>query len=163
MTRVLKPGGRLVLPTPFDERLSDKMIRCPHCENDFHSRGHQRSFVDNAFRSLAVNHGLEVVELFAIRYSRLRRFRFLGTGICGSRRFKNGMRRANGKRHLVLRCRETAIRFTKRPDETCCLTGPSRKPVRSDCTYNVASQIPAALLARRGRWHRCHSSKTTRV
>ena len=71
-------------------------------ENDFHSRGHQRSFVDNDFRSLAVNHGLEVVELFAIRYSRLRRFRFLGTGICGSRWFKNWMRRANGKRHLVL-------------------------------------------------------------
>ena len=102
LTRVLKPGGRLVLTTPFDERLSDKMIHCPHCENDFHSRGHQRSFVDNDFRSLAVNHGLEVVELFAIRYSRLRRFRFLGTGICGSRWFKNWMRRANGKRHLVL-------------------------------------------------------------
>ena len=77
-------------------------VNCPHCENDFHRWGHQQSFVENDFRGLAIDHGLEVVELFAIRYSRVKRFRFLGTGICGSRWFKNWMRRATGKRHLVL-------------------------------------------------------------
>ena len=102
LTRVLAPGGHLVLTTPFEERLEDKMIHCPHCESTFHRWGHQRSFTDADFLAMAARHQLDVVDLFAMRYSRLRRFRAFGRRICGSRLFKNWMRRAEGKKHLVL-------------------------------------------------------------
>ena len=112
LTRVLAPGGHLILTTPFEERLEDKMIHCPHCDSSFHRWGHQRSFTDADFLEIAARHRLDVVELFAIRYSRLQRFRVLGRRICGSRLFKNWMRRANGKRHLVLVARKTTAGHT---------------------------------------------------
>lgn len=102
LTRVLQPGGHLILTTPFDEQLADKMVHCPHCDNAFHRVGHQQSFTEDDFRELAAMHGLEVVDLFAIRYPRLRRFQFLGKWICRSRWFKNWMKQTHRKRHLVL-------------------------------------------------------------
>jgi SAM-dependent methyltransferase len=40
--RVLKPGGRLLVTVPFDERL--RYVTCPRCLHRFHSSGHVNSF-----------------------------------------------------------------------------------------------------------------------
>ena len=42
--RVLKPGGKLLVTTPFDETLSSNHIYCPFCNSEFHRMQHMRSF-----------------------------------------------------------------------------------------------------------------------
>jgi len=39
MFRVLRPGGRLLLTTPYMENLDDDLIICPECETRFHRWG----------------------------------------------------------------------------------------------------------------------------
>lgn len=48
--RVLVPGGRLYGTVPFDERLDDQQVICPHCGVPFHRWGHQQTFTAEAMR-----------------------------------------------------------------------------------------------------------------
>jgi ubiquinone/menaquinone biosynthesis C-methylase UbiE len=42
--RILKPGGALLVTTPFEENLAHNMIFCPFCNSEFHRMQHMRSF-----------------------------------------------------------------------------------------------------------------------
>lgn len=42
--RMLKPGGKLIISTPFNEILSSNHIYCPFCNSEFHRMQHMRSF-----------------------------------------------------------------------------------------------------------------------
>jgi len=44
ISRVLKPGGVFIGTVPFNERLRDNAVVCPHCGTQFHRWGHQQSF-----------------------------------------------------------------------------------------------------------------------
>jgi ubiquinone/menaquinone biosynthesis C-methylase UbiE len=46
ISRVLVPGGYLVLTVPYKEKLSEKNTCCPNCGTTFHIWGHQQSFND---------------------------------------------------------------------------------------------------------------------
>lgn len=48
--RVLVPGGRLYGTVPFDERLDDQQVICPHCGVPFHRWGHQQTFTAESMR-----------------------------------------------------------------------------------------------------------------
>ncbi len=44
VSRVLKPGGRLIGTVPADEHLQANLAVCPHCGERFHRWGHVQSF-----------------------------------------------------------------------------------------------------------------------
>jgi SAM-dependent methyltransferase len=44
VSRVLRPGGRLIGTVPASEQLETSMVVCPNCQAHFHRWGHQRSF-----------------------------------------------------------------------------------------------------------------------
>ena len=52
ITRVLKPGGRLIGTVPADENLLDNRVVCPHCGEVFHRWGHLQSFSEPRLRGL---------------------------------------------------------------------------------------------------------------
>jgi cyclopropane fatty-acyl-phospholipid synthase-like methyltransferase len=52
ISRVLKPGGRLLGTVPADENLLDNRVVCPHCGEVFHRWGHLQSFTEGRLRSL---------------------------------------------------------------------------------------------------------------
>lgn len=100
--RVLKPSGHLIVTTPFDEDLSLNMITCPGCELRFHRWGHQQSFTENDFATLATQHTFTPKHIFPIKFSRIRRFKFLGRLFLSSQWWINRMRRAKGKKNLIM-------------------------------------------------------------
>jgi SAM-dependent methyltransferase len=61
MLRLLRPGGQLILTTPYMEDLDDCLIVCPACETKFHRWGHLRSVSPNELVSRARNAGYDVV------------------------------------------------------------------------------------------------------
>lgn len=104
--RVLMPGGVLVLTTPYAENLEEDTVHCPKCNVRFHRWGHQQSFVDDDFRQLALQHGFEPLSIFPVKYGRVRRFRVIGRRLFMSRYFTRGIRKAAGKRHLIMIARK---------------------------------------------------------
>jgi SAM-dependent methyltransferase len=50
--RLLRPGGRLLVTTPFDENLEASMVYCPFCRSEFHRMQHMRSFSCESLRRL---------------------------------------------------------------------------------------------------------------
>ena len=44
VSRVLRPGGRLIGSVPHNERLDEQRVICPHCGEVFHRWGHHQSF-----------------------------------------------------------------------------------------------------------------------
>ena len=58
--RVLRPGGRLVGTTPFEEVLADQEVACPCCGTVFHRWGHVQSFTAERMREVLTGGGLEV-------------------------------------------------------------------------------------------------------
>lgn len=56
----LKPGGRLLITTPFKENLGDALVICPRCESKFHRWGHLRSVSPNDLATLAQSFDFEV-------------------------------------------------------------------------------------------------------
>lgn len=59
LRRLLKPGGKLVVTTPNEERLDDKMVMCPRCGAEFHRVQHVRSFSAESLESVLAEHGFE--------------------------------------------------------------------------------------------------------
>jgi SAM-dependent methyltransferase len=66
MLRLLRPGGQLLLTTPYMEDLDDCLIVCPACETRFHRWGHLRSVRSSELMSRARNAGYDVVFCRAI-------------------------------------------------------------------------------------------------
>lgn len=62
--RVLKPGGVLILSTPYDEDLGEGETVCPDCANVFHRMGHVQSFDKNKIRLTVLNSGLSVKKVY---------------------------------------------------------------------------------------------------
>jgi len=108
MERVLKPGGHLILTTPFNEVLSENQVSCPHCQQQFHRWGHQQTFTVLDFRSLAIMYGLEPLDVFPVRFSRVRRLQFLGGRLLRSVLLRYWIRTRKGRCNLVLIARKQA-------------------------------------------------------
>ena len=58
--RLLKPGGRLFLTTPFAENLDSSLILCPCCETRFHRWGHLRSTTEDEMNEVATSNGFTI-------------------------------------------------------------------------------------------------------
>jgi SAM-dependent methyltransferase len=61
LRRLLKPGGRLLVTTPFNEDLEAGMIYCPFCSSEFHRVQHMRSFSRESLRELLAAFGFSVL------------------------------------------------------------------------------------------------------
>ena len=106
LARVLRPGGALILTTPFAEKLAESTVACPRCDCAFHRWGHQQSFIQGDFAQLAEQAGLVPEEIRTIRYSRLRRLMFLGNSLLRIPWMKRHIERGSGKRHLIMAARK---------------------------------------------------------
>lgn len=60
LRRRLKPGGRLLITTPFNENLDDQLVICPRCEAKFHRWGHLRSVSPNDLAGLVRAFGFQI-------------------------------------------------------------------------------------------------------
>ncbi|MFM6925025.1 MAG: class I SAM-dependent methyltransferase [Ferruginibacter sp.] len=55
--RILKPGGKIFITTPFNEDLNQHVNFCPFCKSEFHGMQHMQSFDIAALQALASRHG----------------------------------------------------------------------------------------------------------
>jgi len=76
--RVLKPGGRLVVATPYRENLSRHETVCPECGARFHSLGHVWSFDEATLSAHLSDAGFDVLEVRVLPLGFRGRHRFLG-------------------------------------------------------------------------------------
>ena len=60
LRRRLKPGGRLLITTPFNENLADQLVICPRCEARFHRWGHLRSVSASDLARLVQSFGFQI-------------------------------------------------------------------------------------------------------
>ncbi len=102
LRRVLAPSGVLIVTTPYAEDLEENLVTFPRCDISFHRWGHQQNFREADFRKLAGVHGLEPVVIVPIKYSRVRRLRFLGQRFFMSAWWKRKIAQAKGKLHLLM-------------------------------------------------------------
>jgi SAM-dependent methyltransferase len=58
--RLLKPGGRLVITTPYNETLANNHVYCPFCDSEFHRMQHMRKFTINSMNELLEKYGFGV-------------------------------------------------------------------------------------------------------
>lgn len=70
--RLLKPGGKLFITTPFSEDLSRHMHFCPFCKTEFHHIQHMQSFTVDGLSALAVQHHFAVEYCNNINIEKLR-------------------------------------------------------------------------------------------
>ena len=102
IARVTRPGGHLVLTTPYDEVLSESQVTCPGCGRTFHRWGHQQSFVEPDFEKLARQAGFAPLAVFPVKYSRVRRLRCFGARFFRGSWMVRRIRRSGGHRTLFL-------------------------------------------------------------
>ena len=57
MKRILKPGGKIIITTPFNEKLIDNHVYCPFCDSEFHRMQHMRSFNVKTMEDLLIDKG----------------------------------------------------------------------------------------------------------
>jgi SAM-dependent methyltransferase len=58
--RLLKPGGRLLLTTPFDEELEKHMAFCPFCKAEYHHMQHMQRFSVESLSQLLKKYGFKI-------------------------------------------------------------------------------------------------------
>lgn len=58
--RILKPGGKIFITTPFNEKLDDNLNFCPFCKSEFHQMQHMQSFNIAGLAALALTHGFKI-------------------------------------------------------------------------------------------------------
>lgn len=61
--RVLKPGGRLLLSTPYNENIEARQVFCPYCERKFHPRGHVQWFDKERLQALLQETGFSPIRI----------------------------------------------------------------------------------------------------
>lgn len=54
--RILKPGGKILITTPFDESLQKHVTFCPFCKSEFHHMQHMQSFTIERMTALFQQH-----------------------------------------------------------------------------------------------------------
>ena len=67
VSRVLRPGGRLMGTVPHNERLDEQRVVCPHCGEIFHRWGHHQSFTPSSMTST-------LSSVFAVERATVERF-----------------------------------------------------------------------------------------
>jgi ubiquinone/menaquinone biosynthesis C-methylase UbiE len=70
--RILKPGGKIFITTPFNENLSDHLTFCPFCKSEFHFMQHMQTFTVACLTTLATKHGFKVDNCVNIDIERLK-------------------------------------------------------------------------------------------
>ncbi len=58
--RILKPGGKIFITTPFNEDLDKHMNFCPFCKTEFHHMQHMQSFTVERLNQVMQQHGFTV-------------------------------------------------------------------------------------------------------
>lgn len=99
--RVLKPGGSLVLTTPYDEKLEKDQVQCPCCKAEFHRYGHQQRFMERDIAGMLSVAGLNAESIFPVKMARVRRYKFMGPKFFQTEFMKRASRKMRGKRNLI--------------------------------------------------------------
>ena len=55
--RILRPGGKILITTPFNESLEQNVTFCPFCMSEFHHMQHMQSFTIQSITKLLQQHG----------------------------------------------------------------------------------------------------------
>lgn len=77
--RILKPGGKIFITTPFNEDLEQHLNFCPFCKSEFHQMQHMQSFNVKSLSSLAYLHGFKTeictsMDIEKIRFGKTKYF-----------------------------------------------------------------------------------------
>ena len=70
--RILKPGGKVFITTPFNENLVGNLAFCPFCKSEFHEMQHLQSFDITGLTALGKTHGFKVEDCKNIDIERLK-------------------------------------------------------------------------------------------
>lgn len=70
--RILKPGGKIFITTPFNEDLEQHLNFCPFCKSEFHQMQHMQSFNIESLSALATRHGFKVDLCMSMDIEKLR-------------------------------------------------------------------------------------------
>ena len=100
--RVLKPGGNFIMTTPFAENLEQNSVTCPQCGFHFHRVCHQQSFTEKDYEVLAQDNGFAPLLILPLKYSRVRRFRYLGHRFLTRFSWGRRMVKSKGKQNLMM-------------------------------------------------------------
>jgi ubiquinone/menaquinone biosynthesis C-methylase UbiE len=100
--RVLKPGGAFIMTTPFAENLAEHQVTCPRCNLTFHRVLHQQSFREHDFEQLATANGFKPLMILPVKYSRVRRFQFLGRRFFTNSWWGHRISGSKGKHNLIM-------------------------------------------------------------
>jgi len=60
LKRLLKPGGLLIITTPFAENLEANLVYCPYCDSEYHKWQHMRTLTMDSMRSLLQPHDFQI-------------------------------------------------------------------------------------------------------
>jgi SAM-dependent methyltransferase len=82
IVRVLRPRGYLLGTVPFDERLDDQRVMCPHCGEIFHRWGHEQTFTVETMRA-ALSGKLQVRRIRVVHFVDWGALNWKGSGIAG--------------------------------------------------------------------------------
>jgi ubiquinone/menaquinone biosynthesis C-methylase UbiE len=58
--RILKPDGKILITTPFNESLNRNVTFCPFCKSEFHHMQHMQSFTIERMTALFQQHGFVI-------------------------------------------------------------------------------------------------------
>lgn len=61
LERILKPGGILMITTPYSENLDEDMSYCPFCDSEYHKWQHMRSLSIEYMKTLMNSYDLQIV------------------------------------------------------------------------------------------------------
>ena len=101
LKRVLKPGGHMIVTTPYKENLKLAQVCCPQCATVFHRYGHQHSFSDDDIKNILTEAGLKPVDVSVIKMNRIKRLKFLGAGFLKSAFMQRKFRKASGQKNVI--------------------------------------------------------------
>jgi 2-polyprenyl-3-methyl-5-hydroxy-6-metoxy-1,4-benzoquinol methylase len=69
LSRLLRPGGTLLVTTPNDERLDANRTMCPECGGVFHAYQHVRSWTAATLEPVLAAYGIQKVHVEALNFS----------------------------------------------------------------------------------------------
>jgi glycosyltransferase involved in cell wall biosynthesis/2-polyprenyl-3-methyl-5-hydroxy-6-metoxy-1,4-benzoquinol methylase len=69
MNAHVRPGGLILLTTPYNERLSESEVYCPQCDSVFHRWQHVRNFNATSLRAILATAGFDPNEIALVGFS----------------------------------------------------------------------------------------------